>query len=162
MNVVAIDPGSEQSAVVVTDGTKIHFKMLAPNFQVIEWLRGAGSDHLPCVIERLTFFGSGKGPPRPAPPQTFSTCYWVGRLTEAYGAGYVTHLNRSKVTHHILGRGFKKQDQSTDTLIRAALIARFGGTEQAAKGTVNKKGPLHGFSNDLYAALALALTFLEA
>jgi hypothetical protein len=165
MNVVAIDPGSEQSAVVVTDGTRIHFKLLAPNFQVIEWLRGAGADHLPCAIERPVPGGGGvtkKGVSFGSSPQILVTCYWMGRFTEAYGPAYVQHVTRGKVTHHLLGHGFKKQKQGTDTLIRAALIKRFGGDEATAKGNVKQKGPLHGFSNDLYAALALALTFLEA
>jgi hypothetical protein len=166
MTVVGIDPGSSRSAVVVTDGTKIFFKVLDENFRVIEMLRRMGSDKLPCAIETLRTwaspFVSKKGAPARTPVEIFEACYWGGRFTEAYGPSYVQQLTRSKVRSHILGKGFKKQEQSTDTLIRAALIQRFGGDDKTAKGTVKAPGPLHGFSNDLYAALAVALTYLEA
>lgn len=164
MTVVGIDPGSSRSAYVVTDGKHIIAMKLDDNYRVIEDLRGMGSQKLPCAIETLRTWASPFKPKNGAPSRTpvelFEATWWAGRFTEAYGASYVQQLTRSKVRSHILGRGFTKQQSSTDTLIRAAMIERFGGSDEAAKGSKASPGPLYGFSNDLYAALAVALTYL--
>lgn len=56
---------------------------------------------------------------------------------------------------HICGRA-----NASDTNIRAALIDLWGGKEKAI-GKKATPGPLHGISKDVWAALAVAITYAE-
>ena len=51
--------------------------------------------------------------------------------------------------------------RAKDPNIRAALIDRWGGSKAAAVGTKKSPGPLYGFKSDMWAALAVAETFIE-
>jgi hypothetical protein len=67
----------------------------------------------------------------------------------------VTLMVRRDVKMHICG-----QMKAKDSNIRAALIDRFGGKERAI-GRKASPGPLFGITADRWAALALAITWLD-
>lgn len=151
--ILAIDPGSERSAwlVIGLSGDPLDFGIL-PNDRLIEHLREdqLGADDL--VIEWMQPRGM------PTSAEEFETLWWAGRFTEAAHPLPVHRLSRLKVKKHLCGNTAAK-----DQNVRAALIDRFGGVggKAAAVGTVKNPGPLHGVANDVWAALAVAVTFAD-
>jgi hypothetical protein len=146
--VLAIDPGSEQSAWLVYNGATdgVRSFALADNETLLEQLRaGVSPDVEVVVIEQIESYGMAVG------REIFDTVHWSGRFTEAAGPTPVVQLPRRKVKVAIC-HDTKAKDQN----IRLALIDRFGGTEAIRKG-----GPLYGISKDVWSALAIAITYSE-
>jgi hypothetical protein len=146
--ILAIDPGPEQSALVVWDGTSLLEKMYADNLLVLYRLKQAENDS-PLVIEQIASYGMSVG------QSVFETCYWSGRFAEAYGAARVHRVPRLQVKMHLC-----HDSRAKDGNIRQALLDRFGGKEKAI-GKKASRGPLYGVSGDIWAALALAITFWD-
>jgi hypothetical protein len=144
MQVIAIDPGNEKSALVIWDGQRIVNKLHAPNAGVIYQLR-QWVNEAPCVIEMIGHYGSGM----PAGQTVFDTCVWIGRFMEAYGAHRCTLMKRGVVKMHLCG-----SMRAKDPHIRQALIDRFG-----APGTKGAQGVTYGVSKDLWSALAVAVAW---
>ncbi len=142
MKVIAIDPGNLTSAVVVWDGERIINKLLAPNYDIIYQLK-MWQNTAPCVIEKIASYGMAVG------ETTFETVFWSGRFCEAYGAGNVHRITRGQVKMHLC-HSMKAKDGN----IRQALIDRLG-----APGTKKAPGVTYGISKDLWAALAVAVTW---
>jgi hypothetical protein len=144
----AIDPGTEQSAVVTMVDGSIYSAVIWPNADVLERLEeGAyGPTHL--VIEHIQSYGM------PVGREIFDTVFWSGRFAQAWekAAGQKwTLLSRRDVKLHICG-----SPQAKDANIRQALIDRYGGKVATKKG-----GPLYGIRSHLWAALALAVTYQD-
>lgn len=148
MNIIAIDPGSEKSGVVVWDSTK-QAKINAEemnNFDVLHMIRVIDPkyDHYYLAIERIRGYGIVAG------NDTFNTCEWAGRFQEAFesSGGEVYMIARKDIKKHLCGN-----ITTNDKYIRAALIDRLG-----EQGTKKNPGPLYGISGHLWAALAVAIT----
>jgi hypothetical protein len=167
MTILAIDPGSAQSAVVIFDAADdragrppVAKHEIVDNEELVRSLRALNPMIETVVIEWM----SPRGMPTSA--QEFETLYWVGRFTEAVqGAAFPGHLptpveriTRLKVKMHVCGSA-----KANDTNIRAALIDRFGGVggKDAAIGKKASPGPLYGVASDEWAALALAVTWAD-
>jgi hypothetical protein len=145
----AIDPGTEQSAIVLIEDGRIEGRF-GPNTKMLEWMRGfGGQGHL--VIEQIASYGM------PVGREVFETCVWTGRFLEAWetGAGTTTLLPRKDVKLTLCGSARAK-----DANVRRALLDRFGG-KQKAVGTKKAPGPLYGIKSHCWAALALAVTYQE-
>jgi hypothetical protein len=148
--ILAIDPGTERSAWIVTDDGAIAGHGLDANEDVLQRLRyGWPQDASVVVIESIESYGMAVG------REVFETVHWSGRFTEAARPMPVVQLTRRKVKVAICGNP-KAKDQN----IRLALLERFGG--QAAKGTKAQPGPLYGIANDVWAALAVAVTYADS
>ena len=157
--ILAIDPGSEQSAwLVLFDGQpKAQRFGIWPNAALLEWLRNGfpfgtteGQFGAPdvVVIEKIESYGMAVG------REVFDTVHWSGRFTEAARPTPVVQLPRRAVKLAICG-----DTRAKDANIRQALLDRFGGP--AAKGTKAAPGPLYGISRDVWSALAIAVTYAE-
>jgi len=85
----------------------------------------------------------------------FETCFWIGRFREAW-RGPCVRLTRNRVKQHICHSARAK-----DSNIRQALIDRYGPGKERAIGRKAMPGPLYGVKSDLWAALAVGLTFLD-
>lgn len=144
MTVIAIDPGSAESAVVIWDGQRVVNKLYAPNVDVLYQLR-QWKNETPCVIEMIGHYGTGM----PAGKTVFDTCVWIGRFMEAYGAANVSTILRPTVKTHICGSARAK-----DANVSRALKDRFG-----EPGTKKAPGLTYGITGDLWAALAVAVTW---
>lgn len=146
---IAIDPGPVQSAIVWMrpDGTPSSF-LKVDNDPVLRLLspaiQGGSYGHL--AIEMIASYGM------PVGQEVFETCVWIGRFIEAWGGPY-TLIYRKTVTAFVCGSGKAK-----DSNVRQALIDRYGGKEKAI-GNKKSPGPLYGVSSDIWAALAVAVTF---
>jgi hypothetical protein len=147
--ILAIDPGPTESALVVWGGTSIHLSRYAENEAILELLKGWAPQGNPLVIEQVASYGM------PVGAEVFETVFWSGRFAEAYGFHQVHRVPRLQVKMSLC-----HDSRAKDGNIRQALIDRFGGKEKAI-GKKASPGPLYGISGDLWAALALAVTFYD-
>jgi hypothetical protein len=155
--IFAIDPGPNHSAYVVYDPAArvIHDKGKVENYDMhlmcMRW--GLGNecrDYVP-VVEMIASFGM------PVGAEVFETCVWIGRFVGAWGGneGLAWHrMKRHDVKMHLC-----RNPRAGDPNIRQALIDMFGPSREKAIGTKRAPGPLYGVSNDVWAALAVAVTF---
>lgn len=145
--ILAVDPGSNQSAWLVLDGDRIHDLGLWPNQAVLEAVRGYPDEWVPLVIETIEPWAGVVG------PAALETMFWVGRFVETR-QGDVTLLKRSKVLPAL---GIPKLPKGkAQAAVRAELIDRWGGGNP-----VRRDHPLHGIRDDLWSALALAVAYQE-
>jgi hypothetical protein len=145
--VLAIDPGPEQSAWVMLTktGELFHFG-IADNATVKQIVKERQAEHL--AIEMIASYGM------PVGDETFETCVEIGKYMEAWG-GPCDRLTRVEVKMHLCHRTAKV----TDAVIRRVLMDRFGGDR--AVGKKKSPGPLYGVSNDVWAALGVAVTWYD-
>jgi hypothetical protein len=154
--VLAIDPGSQLSGWVgyeVGDSRPImaHGKHL--NELVLAAVKETRFDVL--AIEWMeSSFGSHIG------KEVTETLWWVGRFCQAAEERGIpfARIGRNKLRHHLTGKA-----TANDTMIRGALVDRFGGIggRSAAVGTMKTPGPLHGIAADEWQALAVAVTWAD-
>ena len=142
---IAIDPGTYESAYVELDGVRVLDAQIQPNEQVIEYLRDKGTGEL-LAIEKVMSYGMAVG------ASVFRTVFWSGRFVEAYD-GPFQEVPRLAVKLFLC-----KDSKAKDANIRQALIDMYGPTKQQAIGTKREPGPLHGFKSHLWAALAVGIT----
>ena len=141
MEIIAIDPGENHSAVVIWDGKKIIVASDLTNDNMLSWLDSYPDGTSPLVLEWLTGYGI------PAGASTFDTCRWVGRFQQEYrGESYL--LPRRKIKQHL--------QAANDKFVRQALIARFG-----EPGTKKAPGLLYGITGHKLAAFACAVCFWD-
>jgi hypothetical protein len=146
-SIIAIDPGTTQSALLVWDGRSVSFPRIVDNHIMLQWLRST-APHMPLAIEMVACYGMAVG------REVFETCLMVGRVQEVWESKMLdcTLVYRKDVKMHLCG-SMKAKDPN----IRQALIDRFGNV-----GTKKNPGPLYGVSSHLWSALAIAVTALEA
>jgi len=90
LEVVAIDPGPESSALVVWNGSEVIRRVYAGNSAILDELEMLRSGH-GCVIERVASYGM------PVGAEIFETVYWSGRFAQAFGAERVDRIPRLAV-----------------------------------------------------------------
>jgi hypothetical protein len=143
MRILAIDPGTVNSAVVETYGGLYQTGRIIENKAVYGVLVAGLYDLI--VLEFIQNYGMGFG------RSVIDTIAWCGKFerdAEIKGLK-VVRVARPTVKAHVTGTA-----RSKDPDVRRALMQRYGGT---------KKGePLHGVVKDQWAALALATYAYEA
>lgn len=146
--VLAIDPGSKESAFVTWDGKQVVDKRLMPNDKLLYLMEVVNADFAESlVIEMIASMGLKAG------NEVFETAYWVGRFCEVWRPRPFSRIKRQEVKMYLTG-----SMRSNDADIRHAIISRFGGKEKAV-GNVKKPGPLYGVATHMWSALAVALTW---
>lgn len=162
MTVVAIDPGTRESAWLTFNGSRIVAHGIEDNERVLRrfamdsWtLNGFG----PCswedrpeafVFEQIESFGMAVG------REVFETVFWTGRL---YQAAWRQTLRAERMTRREVKLHLCQSARAQDANIRAALMDRFGG--ERAKGTKANQGPLYGIKSHEWSALAIAVTWWD-
>lgn len=147
--IYALDPGYEESAIVgLADGGRVVHAIKERNEQLLADLQTRTSGDV-LVIEQIESFGMAVG------RTVFETVFWAGRFAQAW-PGPWDRLPRSTVKLTIC-----RSRRANDSEIRQAIIDRYGPTKELAIGTKAAPGPLYGFKSDLWAALALGLTYQE-
>lgn len=157
MYIHALDPGYEQSALVVMekDGKTIADAVVLPNGEILDYLGALyGARYRPgvLVIEQIESMGM------PVGRETFETVFWSGRFAEAWThtKGFAwTRITRRTVKVRICG-----SSRATDASIRVELIDRYGGTQKAI-GSKAQPGPLYRIKSHLWAALAVAVAYQQ-
>lgn len=144
--VLAIDPGTVASGVVIWDGARVHFsEAKVPNEDALR-MAGHAEWATTVAIETMeTSYGSRLG------KETMQTLLWAGRFWEAAARSRsedrVVLMPRGEVKSYIAVR------KANDADIRHALIERLG-----APGLKASPGITYGVKGDAWQALALAVT----
>ena len=145
-SVLAIDPGPSRSAWLRFDGVRPQGFGIAANDVLVRALRTGGLPDV-VVIEEIRSYGMAVG------QETFDTARWTGRFEEAAHRVPVAFVGRKEIVVELCGSA-----RASDSNVRAALIDRFGGKD-AAIGRKASPGPLYGIANDVWSALAIAVTY---
>ena len=151
--ILAIDPGPERSAWVEYARGKVVGMGLDSNWQTIAIVKGScGVARL--AVEMVACYGM------PVGSEVFETCVWAGRFVEAFDTQCHDHAKyyvyRTDVKMHLCGN-----TRAKDSNVRQALIDKFGPGKEKAIGKKATPGPLYGVKKDIWAALAVAVTFDE-
>lgn len=156
MIVLAIDPGSRESALVwfETASQSVVDKYKGDNHACLELVGNSQVNHL--AIELAESFGAKVW------SQVFTTTVWVGRFIQAWE---MTRTNRRRDTHTTIVRREVKMHltgsaKAKDGQIRNCLIDRWGGKDKAI-GKKQQPGPLFGITADMWQALAIAVTYAD-
>lgn len=148
---LAIDPGPVQSAWVTYDNRSpvypIRSFAITENEQFRNELYNLSSSVTIVAIEQVRSYGMSVG------AEVFDTVWWAGRFAEVATAidCEVAQITRLEVKKAVCHDGHAK-----DSNIRQALIDRFGGPNAIRKG-----GSLYKVSKDVWAALAVAVTWVD-
>ena len=157
MRLLAIDPGPTETAIVWLYDGNPSSKAKLPNEQVriivASCYEARGQYPTQSIVcEMIASYG------KPVGQETFETCIWIGRFIEASG-GTCQRLFRRDVTKHLCGSSRKV----TDGVIRQRMIDIYGRGrgKEFAIGLKKTPGPLYGFREDEWQALALGVAFGE-
>lgn len=155
MRVFAIDPGNLESAFCIVD-----VETLRP----LEFGKVANEDLLEIiaecywtdigVVEMLQSYGNLIG------KDVLETAVWIGRFAESLDRSLLTPCEmvyRMEEKMHIC-----MDSKAGDANIRRALIDRFAEHDfRNGKGTKKNPDFFYGFKADIWAAYAVALTYIE-
>lgn len=164
MRLLAIDPGSEQSAWAILENGDFLDCGKCGNFDIAV-RPSAGTDigdgeyvfwdspHFQGVeivaIETLHPRGM------PTALEEMETQFWAGRFVQRINLPF-TKIQRKDEKMTLCGRCAKV----TDANIRQAIIDRYGGKEKAI-GKKHKPGPLYRVKGDCWQAIAVGITWFE-
>lgn len=158
MRIFSIDPGNINSAYCVTDNVdKYRFLEFGKHENkkcmdvMLEWLNKAYPPDK-VVIERIQSYGMAVG------AEVFQTCEWIGRFAqEAERYCPVEYVYRKDEKLYICG-----DMRAKDANIRAALIERFAEKDKKnGRGTKKDPDVFYGCSADMWAAVAVSVTYLD-
>ena len=140
--ILAIDPGTTQSAFCVWDGDRLQEGGILPNDELLGHLRRCDFCET-MAIECVASYGMAVG------AAVFATVMWCGRFIEAHDrtGGQAIEVYRKDVKMHLC-----HSMRAKDANIRQALIDRFG-----PPGTKKSPGPLYGAKSHIWAALAVGV-----
>ena len=149
--ILAIDPGTTQSAYVVWDGETISEFGLLENGELKDLFIWVSALCQTAVIEQVKSYGM------PVGESIFETVYWSGRFTEAlenWGVA-VNRIPRLDVKMHLC-----HTTRAKDSNITQALVDRFApGVRNKGKGIKADPGFFYGFRRDVWQAFAVAVTY---
>jgi hypothetical protein len=158
MRILAIDPGSEQSAYLLLDDgvPQVGYFAKIPNEELLGAIRGYSFRAMLKASLVVIEWTAPRG--MPASAQLFETLWWAGRFAEACQPIPVERLERAHVKRHLCGTSAAK-----DSNVIAALIDRFGGAggRAVAVGLKASQGPLYGVHHDVWQALAVAVAYAD-
>ena len=157
MRVFAIDPGNVYSAYCVVDAETLRpldFAKL-PNEELRDYIRDYQfREDDRAAVEMLQSYGNLIG------KDVLETAVWIGRFAERldrkllHPAGMVFRMEEKMHICH--------DSRAKDSNIRRALIDRFAQHDlKNGKGTKKNPDWFYGFSADVWAAYAVAITFIE-
>ena len=161
--IFSIDPGNKMTTALASEidaqkyPSHVVFTEVVP-LRMLRDVRNAAIlieiDKLPkgttVLIEDIESFGMAVG------REVFRTAQWAGRFEERAEANglEVMYVKRSDVKVTLCHNRAAK-----DGNIRAALIDLYGGTKELAIGLKATPGPLYGFADHAWSALAIAVTW---
>ena len=148
--IIAIDPGTLESAIVLWEADQISSKDILPNERILDRLVALASTDLHTsivVIEQVRSYGMAVG------AEVFDTVFWSGRFAERWAShgGQFAQMPRMDVKMF-----WCKSAKAKDANIWAAMKDRFG-----EPGKKAAPGFLFGVTSHERAALALAVAFAE-
>lgn len=151
MNILAIDPGPEESGFVVydTDGKRVLRCGSQKNCDAMLMIGAPNRIFDEIACEMVACMGMTVG------AEVFETCVWIGRFWQSSHLPF-HRLKRQQVKMHLC-----HTMRAKDANIRQSLIDKFGPGKDKAIGNKKAPGPLYGISGHCWSALAIAVTFAE-
>lgn len=156
MFLLAIDPGSSESAYCLMDGYIPRMFGKVDNDILLRMILGVSDLNRidAAAIEMVASYGM------PVGAEVFDTCVWIGRFAQAI-------IQATGITPERVYRIEEKltlchDSKAKDSNIRQALIDRFA-IKDRKNGKGTKKDPdfFYGFSKDVWAAFATACVYLD-
>jgi hypothetical protein len=159
IKVIGVDPGQRDSAYVILEKKQgnewvVQAEDILENSLLRDLVRAflvyASAHSIYIVIEKMVNYNQKVG------ASTFDTIEWIGRFKQSWEHEAhwleIESMPRRAAVGHLCEFG----KSGSDKYVREALIKRFGdpGTEAAP-------GVLYGFSNHLWSALAIAVTYVD-
>lgn len=154
--IIAIDPGDQVSGYVVVEHDGREITRVVDNGKVSNddiYSVIADNHNADMAIEMVASYGMAVG------KNVFDTCVWIGRFMEyADLVGYCYKQIYRKEEKITLCNSLKAKDAN----IRQALIDRYApNTSNGGKGTKKEPGFFYGFKSDIWAAMAVAVTYFD-
>jgi hypothetical protein len=160
MQILALDPGPEQTGWVLFDGESVRDCGVMKNADMLSrvqapWLPWpTPSDRPELAIEMIASYGM------PVGREVFETCVWIGRFVQAWHSPDAVRLvYRRDVKLHLCGSSKAKDPNVRQALLD--LFPRTGGGATPQVGTKSQPGPLYGVSTHAWPALGVAITALH-
>lgn len=153
--VLALDPGPRHTGIALIGADDPEYVVpldVVPNGVLIKWMESDNPRDLRLrlvAVEQVRSYGGGAG------ADLYDTVYWEGQMSYVLQKRLgveIVHLPRQSVAHYVTNGGA----HTNDTAVRAAVIARYGGTEIAV-GTSKAPGKLYGMRSDVTAAVAVGI-----
>lgn len=141
MNILAIDPGTEQSGWCLFDGERVANSGVDENKSLLALIACKPAAAL--AIEMVASYGM------PVGRETFETVRWIGRFQQAWHSPEEVRLVYRRDVKLYLCGSMKAKDAN----VRQALIDKLGPV-----GTKANPGPLYGVKSHAWSALAVAVT----
>ncbi len=157
--ILAIDPGNIKSGYVVVehDGEEIRRVLKVgkePNRIVLDVIKSTPTGY-DLAIEMIAGMGMAVG------AETFDTCYWIGRFWQ-YAIDNSKAADQTKIYRREEKLDLCGSLSAKDANIRQALVDRYApGQPNFGKGTKKNPGFFYGFSADMWAAMAVAVTYFD-
>lgn len=145
MRILAIDPGTTESAYVYMLDLEIVAARIVPNAQMLSTIKAFPASVDAMAIEMIEGLGM------PVGKETFETIWWIGRFCEASPVPFY-RVYRKDVKIHLCGN-----HRAKDANIRQALLDKLG-----PQGTKRAPGPTYGISKHCWSALAVGITWIES
>lgn len=141
MRIVAIDPGTTQSALLVYEDGKVIESVFLSNYAILDRIKANNFGRANWIAcEMIASYGM------PVGKETFETVLWIGRFMERAKIPFKL-VYRKDIKVHLCGTA-----QAKDSNIRQRLIDLLG-----PQGTKKNPGPTYGISKHAWAALAVAV-----
>lgn len=154
-DLLAIDPGTTHSAWVrFVRGVPTAFAWES-NQQTLRRVLHHISPVASVVCEQVESYGM------PVGREVFETVRWCGRYEQAFTGTGDDHERWHYLPRRAVKLEICNSARANDASIRQALIDMYGGKDKAI-GRKAAPGPLYGVSGDVWAALAVGITFLRA
>lgn len=149
MKLIAIDPGNTESAYVVLDEDYNILEFNKVENNALKWRLKGYFDTI--VIEMIASYGMAVG------KEVFETCVWIGRFWESATVQQKEFIYRKEEKINLCG-----SMKAKDSNIRQALIDRFAKHDfKSGKGTKKNPDTFYGFKSDIWAAMAVGVTYLD-
>ena len=171
-NILAIDPGTTQSAYcVLQPDYSIIAAAKVPNDDLHALIARGGMDEMVIECMEPRFLGGQKTAGQMIGAETYETCIWNGRYMEqAMQLGMPVHrVYRSEERSRLIPSKRNKlpplpagAGQTADAQIRASLIQRFAKHDKKnGKGTTKCRDTFYGFAKDMWNAFAVGVVYLD-
>jgi hypothetical protein len=145
--ILAIDPGTTDSAFIRWDGKTVYEKGICSNETMLDIIGLCDPLQYHLLVEEIRSYGMAVG------IETFTTVWWSGRFVQRWTerCGTFEMIPRGEIKlHHC------QSPRAKDPNVRQALLDKYG-----APGTKKAPGLTYGISSHVWAAFALATYYTE-
>lgn len=161
---VCFESSADEHHPVDGDNTSVLWSQMTTNAEIIGRIVGEGrGEEYDFVFEGISSYGKKVG------ASTIGTCLWIGQMvgaidaTRNLGDPEPQIILRRVVSAHLVGAR-RPGDPTMDSMVARAVAERFGGmgaTLNSVKGKKAAPGPCWGFHDDIWAAMAVGIAFVE-